>query len=288
MPLAPALSHAQTIDDTLMMKKGGLCTGFVYSHDRWEDYWEGELKRRNGNIGAITTQSITWMGTYGVTDRFNVIAMLPYVSTSPSQGVLRGQHGLQDVTIAAKYRVLQTSSLRGFLVASVGGPVSDYSPDLLPLSLGSASPRSAGRATLSYQTKQGLFASGSAAYTLRRNITLDREIYYTDGKPFFTDEVEMPNVADYSLSLGYHGPNLHVTASYMAQRCQGGGDIRRQDMPFPSNRMDFTRAGASVLYALPVLKRKLSAKLEGSRVLDGRNVGQATMISGGFLYAFQF
>ena len=41
----------QTIDDGVMMAKRDLCTGFVYQHDGWDQYWEGTLKRGNGNIG---------------------------------------------------------------------------------------------------------------------------------------------------------------------------------------------------------------------------------------------
>ena len=78
---AAPLLRAQTIEDHIFMSKGSLCTGFVYDHDRWDEYWEGTLKRDNGNIGTLTTQSVAWMGNYGVTDRLNVIAMLPYVWT---------------------------------------------------------------------------------------------------------------------------------------------------------------------------------------------------------------
>ena len=49
-----------------------LCTGFLYTHDSWDQYWEGTLKRGNGNIGTVTTQSVAWMGNYGITDRLNV------------------------------------------------------------------------------------------------------------------------------------------------------------------------------------------------------------------------
>ena len=50
---------AQTLTDGLMMPRKNLCTGFMYMHDSWTDYWQGELKRDNGNIGNITTQSLT-------------------------------------------------------------------------------------------------------------------------------------------------------------------------------------------------------------------------------------
>ncbi|HEY6552474.1 MAG TPA: hypothetical protein VI669_03925, partial [Vicinamibacteria bacterium] len=69
--------RSQTIEDGLMMPKKNFCTGFLYVNDSWDQYWEGTLKRGNGNIGTITTQTITWAGNYGVTDRLNVIAMVP-------------------------------------------------------------------------------------------------------------------------------------------------------------------------------------------------------------------
>ena len=61
--------RAQTIDDGIMMPKRALCTGFLFQSDRWDNYWEGTLKRNNANIGTITTRSVTWVGNYGVTDR---------------------------------------------------------------------------------------------------------------------------------------------------------------------------------------------------------------------------
>ena len=67
----PAALHAQSIDDGIMMRKHELFTGFVYSHDRWDEYWEGSLKRSNGNIGTVTTQTSTWSANYGITNRLN-------------------------------------------------------------------------------------------------------------------------------------------------------------------------------------------------------------------------
>ena len=55
---------AQTIDDGLMMPRRQLCTGFLYTHDSWDRYWEGSLERGNGNIGTLTTQSVAgWAPT---------------------------------------------------------------------------------------------------------------------------------------------------------------------------------------------------------------------------------
>ncbi len=100
-------TYAQTITDGLMMTKKDLCTGLLYTHDQWSNYWEGNLKRSNENIGTLTTQSLTWVGTYGVTEKLNVIAMLPYVKTETDQGTLHLMTGLQDLTIGIKYNFFQ-------------------------------------------------------------------------------------------------------------------------------------------------------------------------------------
>ncbi|HEY6108098.1 MAG TPA: hypothetical protein VIV56_04260, partial [Gemmatimonadales bacterium] len=90
LALVAASLRAQTIDDGSMLPQRALATGVLYAHESWSQYWEGTLKRDNGNIGTLTTQSVTWMAAYGVTDRLSVMAMLPYVWTHATQGPLHG------------------------------------------------------------------------------------------------------------------------------------------------------------------------------------------------------
>jgi len=281
--LSAAPLGAQTIDDGLLMPRRTLGTGVVYAHDSWSQYWEGTLKRDNANIGTLTTQSVTWMAGYGVTDRLSVIAMLPYVRTSASQGPLHGMDGVQDITLAIKYQLLATpltdrGTLRAMVVAVAGIPASNYVPDFLPLSIGLASRQFSGRFTLNFQAHQGWFLNGSAAHTWRTKVTLDRPAYYTNGQLYLSNEVAMPDVFDYTVTAGYERGRLCVPISLSQQRTLGGGDIRRQDMPFVSNRMDFVKVGGLVMYR--------GVRLGMSRVVNGRNVGQATTFTGGFLYAF--
>jgi hypothetical protein len=283
---------AQTIDDGFLMSKRVLATGVVYSRDSWGEYWEGSRKRANENIGTLTTQTLTLASHYGVTDRLSIIAMVPYVWTHSTQGTLHGMRGLQDLTLAAKYRLLSsTFTSRGTLSAVVGGaasiPLSDYTPDFLPLSIGSASRRFSGRLTVAFESHASWFISGSAAHTWRNTVTLDRPAYYTNGQLFLTDEVWMPRVTDYVVSAGYRKGRLYVPVSLTEQRTLGGGDIRRQDMPFVSNRMNFTKVDASVIYALDVPKVP-AVRLGVSQTVRGRNVGQSTTITSGLLYTFAF
>lgn len=283
--IGPATLRAQTIDDGMVLPRRALGIGAVYAHESWSQYWEGTLKRGNGNIGTVTTESIAWTAGYGVTDRLSVLVSLPYVSTQASQGPLHGMSGIQDFTLAAKYQILATplttrGTLRALVVGSVCIPASNYTPDFQPLSIGFASRQAASRFTLNFQANQGWFLNGSAGYTWRANVKLDRPAYFTNGQLYLTDEVAMPDVVDYSLSAGFQQGRLSIPVTLSEHRTLGGGDIRRQDMPFVSNRMNFAKVQALVMY------RGMSVGM--SRIVNGRNVGQATAITVGISYPIHF
>jgi hypothetical protein len=278
---------AQSTDDGSMMPKGTLTTGVLYAHDSWDQYWEGMLKRTNGNIGTLTTKSITWVGGYAVTDRLGLMATLPYIWTHASQGVLHDMSGVQDLTLAVKFRLLSTGpgkhgTFNAFVAGGAAIPTSDYTPDFFPLSIGTAGRRASGHLTLNFQSNSVWFANASAAYMWCSNVRLNRNSYFTDGQLYLTNEVVMPNVLDYTLSAGISRGRWRIPVTLVQQRTLGGGDIRRQDMPFVSNRMDYVRLGGDVMYALP---KNVSINLGAAHVLSGRNVGQSTTFTSGLFYA---
>ncbi|MEA2761957.1 MAG: hypothetical protein QOD47_1241 [Gemmatimonadaceae bacterium] len=285
--LSASGAAAQTADDGSMMPARTLSAGLFYSHDSWDHYWEGTLKRTNGNIGTLTTRSVTLMGGYAVTDRLALTATLPYIWTNASQGVLQDMSGYQDLALAAKFRLLSAgSAAHGTFSAFVAGvaaiPTSSYTPDFYPLSIGTAGRRTSGHLTLNFQSSSAWFASASASYMWCSNVRLNRSSYYTNGQLYLTNEVVMPNVIDYTLSAGVDRGHWRIPISLVQQRTLGGGDIRRQDMPFVSNRMDFVRLDGAAMYALP---KNLSLRLGAARVLTGRNVGQSTTFTSGLVYA---
>jgi hypothetical protein len=195
---------------------------------------------------------------------------------------------MQDLTVAAKYRLLSTDAAgRGafsaFVVGAAALPVSNYTPDFLPLSIGNGGGRASSRLTAAFQSTSAWFASASAAYTWCSNVRLDRYAYYTDGQLYMTNEVAMPNVVDYAISVGVKGRKWRVPLSLVQQRTLGGGDMRRQEMPFISNRMDFSRLDGAVMYGLP---GNVSIRVGAAHVLTGRNVGQSTTFTSGLFYAF--
>ena len=292
--LALPSASAQTIDDGIMMRRANLFTGTLYTYDYWNNYWEGHLKRDNGNIGTITTRSTTWFANYGVTDRLNVLVSLPYIWTRASQGVLHGQSGIQDISLSVKCNFLERhigdrANLRAIAVVTGGLPLSNYTPDFLPLSIGSASKRIGGRFTSFYHHDRGWFLNGTTSYTWRASIHLDRPYYFTDGQLFLTDEVALPNVFDYSVGGGYLKHRIMIPFTFTQQRMQSGGDIRRQDMPFVSNRMNFSKVGVFAMTPIPFLKNNpLRVRFGYDRIIDGRNVGQSNTFTAGMMYTFNF
>lgn len=278
---------AQTFELGSVAPKRTLSIGVLYAHDSWDEYWEGTLKRSNGNIGTLTTQSVTMMTAYAVTDRIGVMAALPYVWTHASQGVLHDLSGFQDLALGARYRLLSSGPGRyGTFGASIAAlaalPTTDYTPDFYPLSIGTAGRRAASHLTLDFRSNSAWFANASASYMWCSNVKLNRNSYYTDGHLYLTNEVVMPNVLNYTFNAGVDLGRLRIPVSLVQQRTLGGGDIRRQDAPFVSNRMDFVKLGGGLMYGLP---KNLSVSLGAARVLSGRNVGQSTTFTSGLAYA---
>lgn len=284
-----SMSIAQTEVDGIMMNKNQFCNGLIYSHSSWDHYWEGTFKRDNANLGTVTTQSVMYMANYGLTNKLNVMVAAPYVWTSASAGTLHGMKGIQDLSMFLKWKLFNRKAGDGKIaVFAVGGfatPLSDYVIDFLPMSIGLGSTTLTARGIIDYQRKK-LFVTASAAYNYRNNVKLDRDSYY-DTEMHLTNEVKMPDMAQFQLHAGYRGKYLGAEAMLASMRTLGGFDITKNNMPFPSNRMNATIAGASMKYTLKQ-HTALSASIGAQYTIAGRNVGQATSFSAGLFYAFYF
>jgi hypothetical protein len=199
--------------------------------------------------------------------------------------------GFQDLAVAVKYRLLEgriaPGTLRLFAVASSGTPMTNYTPDFYPLSIGSGSLRATARGTVSLERSNGWFVNGSTGYTVRADVTLDRPYYFTNNVLTFSDTVDLPNVLDYTAGLGYGRSGVMAAIGVNQQWTLGGGDIRRQDMPFVSNRMNFARINAMVMAPIPKVD-SVSLSFAYGYVVKGRNVGQSKSFSGGVVYRLPF
>jgi hypothetical protein len=278
---------AQTDIDAIMMEKNAFCVGPMYSYSSWKNYWEGTLKRENLNLGKVSTQMFGLMGNYGITRKLNALFSVPYVKTKASAGTLHGLKGVQDLSLFLKWRPIQKKIGYGrlslFGIAGVSFPLTNYVADFLPLSIGLRSKTASARVMVDYE-RNNLFVTGSATYVYRDNIKIDRNAYYTT-EMHYTNEVEMPDGANFNFRAGFRNNRWIAEAVVNNWTTLGGFDITRNNMPFPSNRMNATSVGINLKYVLPSLPQ-LSIVAGGNTIVAGRNVGQVTTVYGSFFYVF--
>ncbi|MDP3665641.1 MAG: hypothetical protein Q8R50_03100 [Sediminibacterium sp.] len=280
---------AQTDMDAIMMTKNNFCTGLMYNSSNWTDYWEGTLKRNNENLGTVSTKMYAVMGNYGVSDKLNLLFGLPYVQTKASEGTLHGLKGFQDISLWIKWMPVEKKLGRGvFSVYGIGGlsfPTTNYVADFLPLSIGLHSTNLSLRGMVDYQIGKW-FATVSGTYVVRSNIKIDRNSYYTT-EQHITNEVSMPDASNVQLRTGYRSGRMIAEAIINNWTTLGGFDITRNNMPFPSNKMNATTAGINIKYNIQAVDG-LALIGGGSITLAGRNIGQAGSINGGVFYILDF
>lgn len=279
-------ANAQTDIDAIMMAKNNFCLGGTYSHSSWSNYWEGTMKRDNQNLGKVSTTVYSLMGNYGISERLNLLFGVPYITTKASAGTLHNSRGIQDFSAWLKWMPVE-KKLNGnsvFSLYALGGfstPLTNYQADYLPLTLGLHCKTLSARLMADYQHR-AFFATASGTYQYRSNITIDRTAYYTT-EMHLTNKVEMPDMASFNVRTGYRSFRLIAEAFFQQNRTLGGFDIRRNDMPFPSNRMNASIAGIHFKYTFKKIP-SLSLETGGSYVVNGRNVGQATEFNGSVFY----
>ena len=279
---------AQTDLDAIMMEKNSFCVGAMYTRSTWKNYWEGTNKRINENIGTLSTQTFGLMGNYGFSQKLNLLFNIPYVKTKASAGQMHGMQGMQDLSFMVKYRPLNkkinNARLAVFGIAGGSIPVSNYVADFLPLSIGLKSKTAFARLMVDYYYNSKWFATASATYVYRSNIKIDRNSYYTD-ELILSNEVEMPNATTFNFRAGYRTQWLIAEAVLNNWTTQGSFDITRNNMPFPSNRMNSTSLGVNLKYVLKKIP-KLSLTGGANNVIAGRNVGQSFTANAGLFYVF--
>jgi hypothetical protein len=285
-----SILKAQTPSDALMMKKSELCIAALYQHDTWDQYWEGTLLRENLNIGTLTRTNIMPMIAYGISDRLNVILSLPYVSTSASGGQMAGVSGFQDISIFAKYKIVNleknSSSFQSFGTVGYGLPVTSYLSDYMPLNLGLGTNELSARVIMKYEHKSGLYLRGSFAYLYRTTTEAERDYYYAD-KGIYTSTMDVPNTTTVDGALGawLFDRSIQFEVGAVKNTAQSGDDIRRQNAPQPTNKMNMSNINAYLRF-FPKFFKGFTIIAGYTQILEGRNIGKSTILTGGLTYQF--
>ncbi|MBC6491069.1 hypothetical protein ACFSQD_15095 [Flavihumibacter stibioxidans] len=280
---------AQTAFDGFTMSKGELCLVATYGESKWTEYWEGKRLRENLNIGEFKSTNFMPMLGYGITDRISVFATAAYISNSSDKGTMQHLKGWQDLNMETKIQLSKTafknSKLSTFATVGFSVPLTSYIPDFLPYSIGLGSKTAQARLIGHWKHNNGIFTTLQTGYITRSKIEVDRETYYTD-QQYYSKEMAIPDVWDGSIRAGFDNKNIRAGIQYNWSFCTSGSDMRRNDMPYPSNRMNRESISLTALVWMPWVKG-LAIQGMADQTIAGRNMGKAFSWMGGIQYVFK-
>ncbi len=281
---------AQTPWDAILMNKKELCLAVIYDEASFNQYYEGEVLIENLNLGTFKRRSVMAMAAYGITNRIDIIAMAPYVSTSSTGGQLAGVSGIQDLTVAVKGKFLEVENDGGKLsllgLVGLSTPLTNYLSDYMPYSIGLGSTEVNLRATAEYALNSGFYGRASFAYHFRGYSEIERDFYYNNGA-YYSNYMDVPNAYNLHAAIGFltlEG-RLRMEATYTGIKCVSGDDIRRWNRPQPTNKMMFDQVGVFAQYYFKKLNQ-LSLVAYANTIVNGRNMGKFTNYSLGVTYQF--
>lgn len=235
----------------------------------------------------VRVNSVNLYGTYGITDKIDVIVSLPYIQSKgqaygttiddlnnlyPAQGFANTRQGLQDLTALLKFksysREIGSSILDLLGVVSVSTPVSDYQTNTglgYIIAIGNHATKTTALGVAHLKTASGIFATGQVGYSLRTT--------------------DVPNALVGEAKLGYAGPKNYFEGYASFQESNGGTDITENgfDGTFTATRVNFIRIGAS---GYRPITNGFGLTLGISTYVAGSNIGKSTGGSAGITYNF--
>jgi hypothetical protein len=287
--------QAQSPTDELMMPAKKACAFVGYEFGSFDQYWEGSTLRENQTIATVQRNTVNALVAVGIFDRLNVYVGLPYISTNstePNGGHLAGTSGIQDLTLAAKYQIVKTNLFKGefsaFATLGFSTPVSNYSSDYQPYSLGLHTPELNYRGIVSYKSSKDLYVRAAGAYIWRGYTLTNREYYYNNGS-YYTPWMDVPSAwsVDGAIGMFFFDEALRAEINYTMLRSTSGDDIRPYNAPQPTNMVNFDKVGTMVQYHFPKIKG-LALMGAHSRIINGRNIGKSNAFTFGVMYQFQY
>lgn len=287
--LTSTRATAQTAFDGFTMSKGELCLVAAYGEMNWTEYWEGKRLRENLNIGKFSSKQFMPMLGYGLTDRISLFATVPHISNSSDAGYMAHLKGWQDLQMEAKIQLSKTKIGKGTLstFGTVGfsTPLTDYIPDFLPYSIGLGATTAQARIIGHYKLDKGWFGTIQTGYTAKSKIKVDRETYYT-GDQIYSNKMAVPNMWDASIRAGFDNKRVRLGIQYNWMLATSGTDIRRNDMPYPGNRMNRESVAITGLLWIPGIKG-LAINAMADQTIAGRNMGKSFGWMAGLQYVFK-
>ena len=278
-------TQAQGLVDGFMKGQRKASLAMTYSQESYDTYYVNTTETRNPNLGTISTQALNLYGSYGLGYDLDLIINAPYVRTQASTGYWQQQEGFQDLSAALRWEAydykIGKARLSWLFALGYSLPLQNYVIDA-PVAIGHGSRNLDGRTMLHFKAG-AFFLTGQYGYIRRGQVKLDRVVNYYDPSqlnPNSGSKVNVPDVTEIIIRTGFATKYFYVDGWAQRQTPYNEGTNIGPGIPFPTNAVGFTRAGAD--FYLPLVK-KFGLTAGYSTTLGGRNIGKATRISGGIV-----
>ena len=270
-------SFAQTLLTGFMQgKKGGYVT-FSGNHEHYSSaFYYPEKIDEIPVFREISVNTFNILGTYGFTDRFEMLVNIPFVQTvgSPDAGVLEGlgytnqQDGAQDISVYGKYQFAKVGKVAFQGAAGFSTPLSKYyiEPNFQSLlSIGNRATTYNGILLGHFKDERGFFITGQVGYSFRTTA--------------------VPDAVLSELKIGISRPRFYLSGQVGTQTSTSGTDILRPGFTgsFVETRVNYTKVGGTIYTPLD---GNFGLSIGGGGIVGGRNVGQSYYGMAGLTYNF--
>ncbi len=247
---------AQNIVGAFSNYKGELSLAASYTYESFGEYYKGSEKVVLG-IQDVSIHSVGIFAEYGLTDRWGIIANLPFVNTSSSNSNVSRSSDLQDLSLHVKYALINPTAGRFLMTSALGlsFPISNYDP-LVPTTIGT-------HAVCTHISLAGLYKLGDG-------------LFIESSNSYITKNESVPDALQSTIKIGWSRGRLYAHTFYVKQQTFGGDDLGEPGSTFQSLQVCYDKIGA---YASYTFIPRLSAFVGGGSVLNGLNVGQSSFIN---------
>ncbi|GAB3807405.1 hypothetical protein GCM10028819_44210 [Spirosoma humi] len=278
-------TQAQGLIDGFMRGQRKASLAIIGSQSTFDTYYVNKAETKNPNLGTVTTQALTVVGTYGLGYDLDLIVAVPYVRTQASAGYSPKQEGFQDASATLRWEAFDykfgKAKLSWLFAVGYSVPVENYVNDAL-VAIGRGSRNLDGRTMLHFKARS-FFITGQYGYIRNGQVTLDHTVNYYDPSqlnPNSGSVVNVPDVTEIIVRGGIVSKVFNIDVWGQQQTPHNRGTDIGPGVPFPTNAVGFTRVGATAYVRL----LKQFGLLAGySATLDGRNIGKTTQINGGIV-----
>ena len=238
---------------------------FSLNFDSYDRFWVGNQKVFEPALGTVDTFSASLWWRHGLSERFTIVATVPYVDVDGDGTANLSDSGAQDLSAFLQYRAwsAELGSARHSIAFAAGfrTPVGSYEADL-PISLGDDTTDALVRAIWLVQLGRW-YVSTQTGWDVRGDDA-------PDGLPL-------------ALTAGRSFGRVTPSVTWYRYWADGGTDIGDPGFTFPSNKDEFERLGAKV-YAR--LTSSFGISVGGFTTLDGRNSGDTDGYAAGIVWSY--